>query len=72
MIGSFRVWIDSEVGAYYSEAKEPEGVGEVSSLSIDSYRLVLGQQLKVYGDKGAVTGPRFYRSDRLPPIMADR
>ena len=47
-------------------------MGEASSLTNDSYRLVLGQQLKVYGDEGAVIGPRFYRSDRLPPIMAER
>jgi hypothetical protein len=51
-MGSFRVWIDSEVGAYYSKAKEAERVGEASSLADDSYRLVPGQQVKGYGDEG--------------------
>jgi len=45
---SFQGWI--EVGACYSAA-EPEGVGEASSLADDSYRLGLGQQLKVYGNE---------------------
>jgi hypothetical protein len=46
---SFRVWM--EVVACYSAAEEPEGVEEAPSLADDSYRLVLGQQLKVYGNE---------------------
>jgi hypothetical protein len=53
---SFRVWM--EVGACYSAAEEPEGVGEASSLEDESYRLVSGQRQKAYGSEECCHQPQ--------------